>query len=111
MKFGTLKQRILSFVRKEELWLRPISKSFEKLVYLTEIVLAEDIDYLEFMIHSSELMPGGSPYFKTSEDIEIAYCVMEKYFKYVSDIGFCGATLSSYADIKRKSLLMNNVIN
>lgn len=32
--------------------------------------MAQGHDYLEFMLHSSEFMPGGSPTFKIEQDIE-----------------------------------------
>ena len=56
----------------------------------------ENTDYLMFMLHSSELMPGGSPTFRTNEDIEKLYSDLETLFAYIS--GFCeGKTLKEYA--------------
>ena len=52
------------------------------------------------MIHSSELMPGGSPTFKTENDIENLYSDLKMIFKDLSS--FCkGKTLSEYAVEKR----------
>ena len=53
-------------------------------------------DYLMFMIHSSELMPGGSPNFKTEEDIDKLYEIIENLFSYIQKQGFVGATLREY---------------
>lgn len=103
IKFGTLKQRLYSLIKKDDMWLRPIGKSFKKLRYLTQKVLAEGADYLEFMIHSSELMPGGSPYFRNAAETELLYCVTEQYFRHISDLGFVGSSLSDYATLKRQS--------
>lgn len=40
--------------------------------------------HLEFMIHSSELMPGGSPYFANEADIERIYTEIKALFEVVS---------------------------
>ena len=95
---GTIKHRIKTLIKKEEMWLRPFSKSVASLVYLTQKIEKEqNSDYLEFMIHSSELMPGGSPYFKNESDIELLYSILDNYFAYVSQKGYCGKTLSEYS--------------
>ncbi len=94
---GSLKHKIKTLLLGEPMWLRPISKSEKQLEFLTDIVQREkQTDYLEFMIHSSELMPGGSPYFKDSEDIEILYQTMDHYFEYVTKLGYNGCTLTEY---------------
>lgn len=98
---GSFKHRIKSLLIGEKMWLRPIKLSKDYLKALTNKVIGEGTDYLEFMIHSSELMPGGSPYYKTQEDIEEQFKLMNWYFKYVSDIGFEGLCLSDYARIIR----------
>lgn len=53
-------------------------------------------DYLEFMIHSSELMPGGSPYFKDEEAINLMYGTMDQLFSYACELGYEGETIESY---------------
>jgi hypothetical protein len=52
--------------------------------------------YVEFMLHSSELMPGGSHTFSTSESIEALYADVEKVFKAAAS-SFSGMTLTEYA--------------
>ena len=47
---------------------------------LTGKLLKEGEDVL-FMIHSSELMPGGSPAFSTAEDIDYLYNGMDSVWK------------------------------
>jgi hypothetical protein len=42
--------------------------------------LRERRTYLEFMLHSSELMPGGSPTFPDQESIEALYRDLEALF-------------------------------
>lgn len=80
------------------MWLRPYRKSLNDLLFLSNHVKDEGEDYLEFMIHSSELMPGGSPYFKTEDQIELLYMIMNQYFSWVSENGYEGISLSDYID-------------
>lgn len=80
------------------MWLRPYRKSLNELLFLSNHVKDEGEDYLEFMIHSSELMPGGSPYFKSEEEIELLYSIMQKYFGWISENGYEGISLSDYID-------------
>lgn len=97
---GSFKHRVKTLILGDGMWLRPLQKSVEPLKYLTERVLREkDCNHLEFMIHSSELMPGGSPYFQTEESVDVMYKVMEEYFRYISHL--CG----------HKAILQDFVIN
>ena len=52
------------------------------------------------MIHSSEVMPNGSPYFITHEDIEKEYSTIQSIFDYVKSKGYYGVTLSEYYQLK-----------
>jgi hypothetical protein len=54
-------------------WLRPNGNNLNKMKKVVEVSLAQGHDHLEFMLHSSEFMPGGSPTFKTEQDIEGLY--------------------------------------
>ena len=95
---GSAKHRVKTLLAGEALWLRPISKSLELMKLLTHRVIREGNDeYLEFMVHSSELMPGGSVYFKTAEEIEQLYEQVESFFGYVSSLGYTGTTMKQYA--------------
>ena len=66
----------------KQLWLRPMKTNCNDIKKL--ISLEKNSDYLMFMLHSSELMPGGSPTFKNKEDIEDLYENIEKIFNAVS---------------------------
>jgi len=95
---GTLKHRLRTLLKGEEYWLRPIRHSVEPMKALTRRVIDEgNGDYLEFMIHSSELMPGGSYYFKDAQAVETLYKVMDTYFAYVAQLGYQGKTLQEFA--------------
>lgn len=93
----TFKERLKNLLLGDKLWLRPIRGSLAELNYLTaQIEKENETKYLEFMIHSSELMPGGSSYFKTQGDIDNMFKVMDAYFSTLSDRGYRGCTLGEY---------------
>lgn len=77
------------------LWLRPNGKNLDSMLKIVEYAASHDFTYLEFMLHSSELMPGGSPTFKNGDEIEILYCDIEYLFRQIS-INFKGRTLSEH---------------
>lgn len=64
----------------ERLWMRTATSSDINLIKVLKKKIYNNEEYIEFMIHSSELMAGGSPYFSTEEDIEKHYCMLEKIF-------------------------------
>jgi hypothetical protein len=76
-------------------WLRPSGTNLSSMMWLVERVFQENRDYAQFMLHSSELMPGGSPTFKTEHDIEDLYAQLEVLFGWVST-RFVGLTLTEY---------------
>lgn len=93
---GSLRHKASALIKGEKMWLRPHKKSLSDLLLLSNYVKDEGEDYLEFMIHSSELMPGGSPYFKSEEEIELLYSIMQEYFGWISENGYKGDSLSDY---------------
>lgn len=86
----------------QTIWLRPNGNNLKEMQYLIQQEQKNDSsDYLMFMIHSSELMPGGSPTFKSEEDIENLYSHLKVIFKQLSS--YCeGKTLSEYVEEKYK---------
>lgn len=83
-------------------WLRVFhnsTKSDFKRIYKS--AQKNDLPFVQFMIHSSELMPGGSPYAKNEEEIERTYKQLETMFAYFKEQGLKGSTLSEfYYDFK-----------
>src|SRR5207244_12910204 len=65
------------------------------LLQVARAAQAEGVAYLEFMLHSSELMPGGSPSFRNASDIERLYESLEILFDGLST-WCCGATLKEF---------------
>lgn len=86
-------------------WLRPdnILSNLGNLE-LIDKVSREKNDYIMFMLHSSELMPGGSPTFQTKESIEILYGMIEEIFDRISGSGYTGKTLRQYGQEFRRQI-------
>lgn len=100
---GSLKNKFKTILLGRLLQLRPATYSIDQMQTLIDIVDKEkNTDYLEFMLHSSELMPGCSPYFPTKESVDIEFEVMDKIFSYIKKIGYKGITLEEYYKICNK---------
>lgn len=69
------------------------------MISVAEASLAQGHDYVEFMLHSSEFMPGGSPTFKTEQDIEVLYRDLEQLFDWLQQ-RTVGMTLAEYYQLK-----------
>lgn len=83
-------------VKKRSTWLRPLrDPSFSALKKVLRIA-EQDSNYAMFMLHSSEMMPGGSPSFPDEESIENLYRCLEKLFAYARQQGYTGCRLSDY---------------
>ena len=98
---GSLKHRLRILRDSELLSLRPATHTLAQMVKLCRLIVRDNrADYAEFMIHSSELMPGGSPYFKDEKSVEDLFKTMESVFKEATRMGFIGVTLDKYAKSK-----------
>lgn len=86
---------VLPFKEGKTTWLRPRNRNLEDMLWLTEQIENSDKDYLMFMLHSSELMPGGSPTFQTEEQIEKLYKDLRVLFERIAQ-GYTGVTLEEY---------------
>ena len=100
-KRGSWKHKLRVLLQKDSIWLRPASASLDEMLWLCNLINKErQTDYLEFMVHSSELMPGGSPYFKNDKEIENLYEDMELLFSKIVLMGYKGLTLKEYFETK-----------
>ena len=79
------------------IWLRPNGDNLDELIYLVDVITKGKEDYLMFMLHTSEMMPNGSPTFRTIEDIEKLYSDLEILFSYISE-NYEGCTIREYAE-------------
>ena len=76
-------------------WLRPNGRNLQDLLTVLGVALEDGRDHVEFMLHSSELMPGGSPTFPRVEDITRLYSHLEAVFSVASQ-HVVGQTLAEY---------------
>jgi len=76
-------------------WLRPRGGNVRQMLAILQWALEEGRDYVEFMLHSSELMPGGNPRFQTEAAIESLYHDIEQVFQAAAR-SFQGKTLKEY---------------
>ena len=79
----------------KKIWLRPNGKNLIEMKGLVDEIYLTDTEYIMFMIHSSEIMPGGSPYFRDRESIEKLYQDMEDLFQYIRD-RYLGETVKGF---------------
>ena len=83
-------------------WLRPMGGNVDSMQRVVEQTLAQGNDYVEYMLHSSEYMPGGSPTFKNEQDIERLYDDLESFFTWLQP-RVQGMTLAEYYQQKCRS--------
>lgn len=95
---GSLVERSLRKVFHKNRWLRifPETKASDLVeIYKTASRLA--LPYIQFMIHSSELMSGGSPYSKEKKNVENTYYILESFFDFLTTNSVGGVSLSQFA--------------
>jgi hypothetical protein len=76
-------------------WLRPTDDKRQRLTDVVDRVIEDDRVHAQLVLHSSELMPGGSPTFRDSASIEALYADLESLFRRV-ERRFIGVTLSEF---------------
>ncbi|AMO46555.1 hypothetical protein GA0061071_10635 [Kosakonia oryzendophytica] len=80
-------------------WLRPMGGNNDTMKRVVEQTLSQGNDYVEYMLHSSEYMPGGSPTFKNEHDIERLYEDLDAFFAWLAP-KTQGMTLAEYYQYK-----------
>jgi hypothetical protein len=84
--------------RLEPQWFRPYPQmTFERLKAVYEAALGERLPAIEMMFHSSELMPGGSPYHRDRDAVRLLNEKLEQVFGYLREQGCRAMTLSAFA--------------
>jgi hypothetical protein len=90
-------RRVANYLLPAVAWLRPDGRNLRQMLGLLRQVEAEHAPYAQFMLHSSELMPGGSPRFPTARHIERLYEDLESLFDSASQ-AFRGCTLAEFQE-------------
>lgn len=94
----SLKSNLKSIVfgmQGQSIWLRPNRENRKELSWMIDQSLKREEDYLMFMLHSSELMPGGSPTFRNEEEIAGLYQTLHNMFCRLQG-HYVGCTLQEY---------------
>ncbi len=82
-------------------WFRPRPGSdVNDLIRVYKVAQSLQLDYIEMIFHSSELMPGGSKNTKTKESIEKFYEIFQALFHFLSQEHVEGVTLMEYTNIR-----------
>ncbi|HBE90834.1 MAG TPA: deacetylase [Candidatus Andersenbacteria bacterium] len=77
---GKFVRRVLNRIYPEDAWLRPCGGHPERLARLLRRCAADGHMHAQFMIHSSELMPGGHPSIKDICAVDRLYAQIETLF-------------------------------
>lgn len=93
-----LPERVVNRLFPRALWIRPNGRNGRQLPRLVERAVSARRPYLQFMLHSSELLPGGSPTFRSARSVEGLYADMERLFEAAAG-RFQGRTLAEYHDL------------
>ena len=81
----------------QKVWIRPNGSNINEILAALKKRKSSEDEYIMFMLHSSEMMPGGSPTFPDEQSIEKLYSDIDAIFRYTSD--YCiGKTIGEYAD-------------
>jgi hypothetical protein len=78
-------------------WLRPNGRNRKALLWVARRALAERRECLVLVLHSSELMPGGSPALPRTEDVEALYADLAALFGELAG-SVVGRTLAQFHD-------------
>jgi hypothetical protein len=92
-----LSHRVADRLSPSAAWLRPTGRNRRLLFRVADRVVDERRPHAEFMLHSSELMPAGSPTFPDDASIEALYADVEMLFGRIQD-RFHSLTLSEFHD-------------
>jgi hypothetical protein len=91
--------RLLQIARP--IWLRPSYSKPEDMERLARRILEENESNrapANVIFHSSELLPGGSPYNETKDDVERFYRDLEGLLSFLVENGARGATFREFRD-------------
>jgi len=78
-------RRILSKVFDLDLyWLRPSYANLKQMKQMSDSFILRGVSFLNMMFHSNELMPGGSKYNTSEDDVQRYLQRLDAYFEYMN---------------------------
>jgi len=92
---------------RQPIWMRPYPRTRGRdLVELWRIAAARGVGTAVMMFHSSELMPGGSPYRPTPRSVAALLALLDRFFAFVRAEGGAFLTLTEAAGAAAESPLL-----
>lgn len=88
--------RLLRIARP--IWLRPSYSKTDDMLWLAEKLVAQEAPVANIIFHSSELLPGGSPYNQTAADVENFYHALRVLLDFLARKGAEGRTFLEYRE-------------
>jgi hypothetical protein len=80
------------------IWLRPSYSKTEDMLWLAEKLVADKAPIANIIFHSSELLPGGSPYNVTRADVDSFYSALRTLLDFLAKRGVQGRTFREFRD-------------
>ena len=80
-------------------WFRPNRRNATDMIRVAQHCLTNNFNYIMFMLHSSELMPGGSPTFRDELEVENLYENITRTFEYLCSKDVTGVTCFEYYNL------------
>lgn len=103
---NSFKKNLRTCLYGTTLQLRPAVHNFAEMRHVVnQIYLDDSVNYIQMMLHSSELMPNGSPYFPDSNSIDSLYALLQELFDYIQTKQFVGITLKEYYERTKEGRL------
>lgn len=99
---------VLSRLGLKPLWMYPtimsqdLDRISDYLITIYKIAKGQGAPYVHMVTHSSELMPGGSPFWPTEESIDKFYDEMRLFFEFVRNDGCKGVTLKEFYSLNQE---------
>jgi hypothetical protein len=79
------------------MWLRPSYSSFEDMCALARRLKDDRVPLLNVIFHSSEIIVGGSPYNRTTQELEAFFDRLSRFFAYATgELGAIPVTFSEF---------------
>lgn len=86
--------RLLRIARP--IWLRPSYSKLDDMLWLAARLIENQAPVANLIFHSSELLPGGSPYNRTEADVERFYGDLEEVLRFFAERGVEGRTFREF---------------
>ena len=103
----SLKNNIRRFLKTKigyTVWLRPVLYGQVDIQKLISQIDEKNYGYLEFMIHSTELMPNGSPYINSNIELINFYEKLKNIFNMLKN-QYQSVTLKQYRNIYKSQII------